>query len=129
MRLSGTDAKWGAHTAERLMGLLARDWGFASERGNLVSYYRQYLRLMDHWRQVLPVSIIPIKYEAIVEDLEGVSRQLVDACGLLAKAEQEGREHAVRTFTRIAEIKMETLAERYVDIYARAIESYDSHRG
>jgi hypothetical protein len=24
---------------------------------------------------------------------------------------------------------METLAERYVDSYARAIESYDSHRG
>lgn len=32
----------------------AQNWGFASDWKDLASYYRQYLRLMDHWRAVLP---------------------------------------------------------------------------
>ncbi len=39
-------------------------------------------RVMDHWRRVLPVPIFEVEYEAIVADVEGVSRQLVEWCGL-----------------------------------------------
>jgi hypothetical protein len=37
---------------------------------------------MNHWRAVLPVAIHEVDYEAAVDDLEPVARQLVAACGL-----------------------------------------------
>ncbi len=44
--------------------------------------FQQYLRLMDHWSAVLPATIHVVNYEDTVEDLEGVARRLVAACGL-----------------------------------------------
>jgi hypothetical protein len=37
---------------------------------------------MDHWRSVLSVPIHEVDYEETVDDLEGVARRLVAACGL-----------------------------------------------
>jgi hypothetical protein len=46
-------------------------------------YYRHYERLMDHWRNLLPPDrFFEIGYEAIVADLEGEARRLLDSCGL-----------------------------------------------
>jgi tetratricopeptide (TPR) repeat protein len=43
--------------------------------------YRQYERLMVHWRAVLPMPILEVRYEELVEDAERMSRQLVSFCG------------------------------------------------
>ncbi|WP_422926385.1 tetratricopeptide repeat-containing sulfotransferase family protein [Singulisphaera sp. PoT] len=55
---------------------------WASDIEHIVSRFQEYRRLMDHWREVLPVPIIDLDYEALVEDLEGHSRKLVEWCGL-----------------------------------------------
>ncbi|MBV8683691.1 MAG: sulfotransferase, partial [Caulobacteraceae bacterium] len=56
---------------------------FAGDRGDLVFFYRQYQRLMDHWRQVLPPQrFVEVDYEALVSDPEPHARRLVAACGL-----------------------------------------------
>jgi tetratricopeptide (TPR) repeat protein len=44
--------------------------------------FREYLRLMEHWRRVLPVPLLEIDYEDLVEDTEAVARRLVAWCGL-----------------------------------------------
>jgi hypothetical protein len=44
--------------------------------------FQQYLRLMDHWRSVLPAPIHEIDYEETVDDVEAVARRLIAACGL-----------------------------------------------
>src|SRR5208283_4743952 len=44
--------------------------------------YRQYQRLMAHWRDVLPGGFLEIRYEDLVADQEAVTRQLVAFCGL-----------------------------------------------
>jgi Flp pilus assembly protein TadD len=63
--------------------LFAQHWGFASDRGDLASYYRQYARLMDHWRAVLPEGrLLDVDYEAVVSDPEGSARRLVAFAGL-----------------------------------------------
>jgi tetratricopeptide (TPR) repeat protein len=49
---------------------------------DIIHRFEQYLRLMDHWRTVLPAPIHEIDYEDTVNDLEAVSRRLVAACGL-----------------------------------------------
>jgi hypothetical protein len=46
-------------------------------------YYRAYLHLMEHWRQVLPPgAMLEVQYEEVVADLEGQARRIVAYCGL-----------------------------------------------
>jgi len=56
---------------------------FLADRGDLVFYYRQYQRVMAHWRQVLPPDrLVEVDYEALVADPEPHARRMVAACGL-----------------------------------------------
>lgn len=43
---------------------------------------RQIDRVMNHWRNVLPIPILEIQYETLVSNLEGESRRLIDFLGL-----------------------------------------------
>jgi tetratricopeptide (TPR) repeat protein len=56
---------------------------FAADRGDLVFFYRQYLRLMAHWQKVLPPEVYyETTYEDLVADRDVRSRELVAFCGL-----------------------------------------------
>ncbi len=56
---------------------------FASDRADLVWEYRQYERLMAHWRTVLPADrFLEVDYEALVADREVGTRRLIAFCGL-----------------------------------------------
>jgi len=56
---------------------------FAADRGDLVFFYRQYERLMEHWRSVLPPEIYyETQYEELVADPGVRSRELIAFCGL-----------------------------------------------
>ena len=56
---------------------------FAYDRGDLVFYYRQYERLMAHWRRVIPADrLLEIDYEALTADPEQHSRRLIAFAGL-----------------------------------------------
>ena len=55
---------------------------WANDQDDIVSRFRIYRQIMDHWRQVLPVPIMEVDYEEAVADLEGVARRLVAFCGL-----------------------------------------------
>lgn len=56
---------------------------FAHDRANIVSYYRQYERLMEHWRRLLaPDRFLEIDYERLVADPETVTRQMIAFCGV-----------------------------------------------
>ena len=55
----------------------------AYDRGDLVFYYRQYQRLMAHWRTVLPPDrLLEIDYETLTADPEPLTRRMVNFCGL-----------------------------------------------
>jgi tetratricopeptide (TPR) repeat protein len=61
----------------------AAGFEFASDRGDLVFYYRQYERLMAHWREVIPAErFFELDYEDLVADPEPATRRLLAACGL-----------------------------------------------
>jgi tetratricopeptide (TPR) repeat protein len=55
---------------------------FTFDAGHLAAFYRQYERLMEHWRAVLPCSMFEIRYEHLVDNQEELTRKLVDFCGL-----------------------------------------------
>ncbi|MFC5431666.1 sulfotransferase [Paraburkholderia denitrificans] len=63
--------------------LFAGQQPFAYDQAELGAFYRQYERLMAHWRELLPGgAFIEIEYEAVVEDLEGEARRLIGFLGL-----------------------------------------------
>jgi hypothetical protein len=60
-----------------------QSWGYASDRGDLAFYYRQYLRLMEHWRAVLPSDrLLDVDYEDATAAPEETARRLIAFCGL-----------------------------------------------
>ena len=56
---------------------------YASDRGDLVFYYRQYERLMAHWRSLLtPDTFLELDYESVIANREFETRRLLAFCGL-----------------------------------------------
>jgi tetratricopeptide (TPR) repeat protein len=55
---------------------------YAASLEDIAFYHVQYERLMEHWRQVLPLPMHEVKYEEMVANQEAVSRDLVVFCGL-----------------------------------------------
>ena len=55
---------------------------YANNLEHLGIYYRQYERVMEHWRTVLRVPILDMQYETMVADPEQSARKLVEFCGL-----------------------------------------------
>ena len=48
----------------------------------LSGYYQQYRRLMAHWGDTLPLSMLEVRYEDVVANPEQMTRRLIDFCGL-----------------------------------------------
>ena len=56
---------------------------FANDFESLAHYYRQYARLTDHWRRVLPAErFLEVSYEALTADQELWSRRMLAFLGL-----------------------------------------------
>jgi len=63
--------------------LYATGQQFTYSLEDLGRYYRSYVELMAHWETVLPPgSILRVEHEAVVDDLEGSVRRILDYCGL-----------------------------------------------
>ena len=62
---------------------VAGEIDLCGEKENVVFAYRQYLRIMEHWRAILPKDrLLEIQYEDLVVDQENLTRQMIDFCGL-----------------------------------------------
>jgi hypothetical protein len=74
---------------------------YASDRRDLAWYYREYLRLMEHWRAVLPSDrFLDVDYEEATAAPEATARRLIAFCGLewdAACAQPERNPDAVKT--------------------------------
>jgi tetratricopeptide (TPR) repeat protein len=63
--------------------LFASEQAFTYDLTELGEFHLAYQQLMAHWRSVLPASaMIEIDYESVVDDVEGVTRQMLDWLGL-----------------------------------------------
>ncbi|RJT34951.1 tetratricopeptide repeat protein [Mesorhizobium waimense] len=77
--------------------------GYTSDLHGLGLYYREYDRLMEHWKTLLPGRIFENRYEELISDQEAQSHRLIDHLGLpwddacLRFFEKEG---SVRTISR-----------------------------
>ena len=55
---------------------------YAYDLENLGRHYREYQRLMQHYRDELKIPMLEVEYEALVKQPEQVSRQMVEYCDL-----------------------------------------------
>ena len=56
---------------------------YANDLGSLTDYYRHYLRIMAHWRAVLPKkTLLDVPYEQLVGDQQGWTRRMLEFLGL-----------------------------------------------
>ena len=63
--------------------LFAGEQAFTYDQKELGRYYRAYQALTAHWRATLPAShFLEVDYEAMVEDVEGQTRRILDFLGL-----------------------------------------------
>jgi tetratricopeptide (TPR) repeat protein len=56
--------------------------GYNADLTNIGLYYREYDRLMRHWRRALPLSMLEHGYEELTEAQEPASRRLIAHLGL-----------------------------------------------
>jgi hypothetical protein len=55
---------------------------YAYDLKELGLYYREYVRLMDHWRKVLPLDMFEVSYKELIRNQKETSQQLLEYCGL-----------------------------------------------
>ena len=55
---------------------------YAYDLENLAAYYQDYLKMMEHWRNVIKLPLLEVQYEDLIVNQEGVSRSLVEFCDL-----------------------------------------------
>ena len=62
--------------------ILPERFPWVTDLRHLGLVYRQYERLMAHWQSVLDTPMLEVRYEELVDDLEGHARRIIDFCGL-----------------------------------------------
>ena len=74
---------------------------FAHNQEDIVFFYKEYLRVMEHWRRVLPANrFLEVDYEELVMNQEAITRKMVEFCGLEwndSCLRHEQNEGAIRT--------------------------------
>jgi tetratricopeptide (TPR) repeat protein len=45
-------------------------------------YYRDYVRLMEHWDTMMPGAVLRVQHEDVLDDLDGQVRRMLDYLGL-----------------------------------------------
>ena len=63
--------------------LRSRKFDYGDDLNDLGGYYEMYLKLMQHWRDVLPNGVMyELDYENLIADQEKETRKLLEYCGL-----------------------------------------------
>ena len=60
----------------------ARGQTFAYSLSDVGHYYRQYVRMMEHYDEVLPGRVIRLQHESLLDDPEAAIRNLLERMGL-----------------------------------------------
>jgi tetratricopeptide (TPR) repeat protein len=62
--------------------LFAEGQEFTYGQHEIGRYYADYVRLMDHWDDVLPGRVLRVRHEDVLDDLEGQVRRMLDHIGV-----------------------------------------------
>jgi len=106
--------------------LFAHGQTFTYGLEDIGKYYRDYVRLMDHWDVVLPGRVHRVQYEEMVSDTEIQIRALLDYCGL------EFEEQCLRFYETERAVRTPSSEQVRKPIYKESMEqwrNYEAHLG
>ncbi len=70
---------------------------YAYDLSDIALQFHEYRRLMTHWHEVLPIEILAIDYESVVDEQEETSRKLIEFVGLPWQEQMLNFEKAARS--------------------------------
>ncbi|MEB3233746.1 MAG: sulfotransferase [Leptolyngbyaceae bacterium] len=82
---------------------------------------KQYRRIMDHWRAVLPASILDIDYEETVADQAGQTEKLLDFLGL------EWDDACLKFYKSDRLVRTASITQVRQPIYQRSVERWRNY--
>ena len=106
--------------------LFAHGQTFTYGLEDIGKYYRDYVRLMDHWDAVLPSRVHRVQYEEMVSDTDNQIRALLDYCGL------EFEEQCLRFYETERAVRTPSSEQVRKPIYKESMEQwrhYEAHLG
>jgi len=106
--------------------LFANGQTFTYGLEDIGKYYRDYVRLMDHWDNVLPGRVHRVQYEEMVSDTETQIRALLDYCEL------EFEEQCLSFYETERAVRTPSSEQVRQPIYKEGLEQwrhYESHLG
>jgi len=104
--------------------LFANGQTFTYGLEDIGKYYRDYVRLMDHWDAVLPDRVHRVQYEDMVSDTENEIRALLDYCQL------DFEEQCLRFYETERAVRTPSSEQVRKPIYKEGLEQwrhYESH--
>jgi tetratricopeptide (TPR) repeat protein len=106
--------------------LFAHGQTFTYGLEDIGKYYRDYVRLMDHWDAVLPGRVHRVQYEEMVADTDNQIRALLDYCGL------EFEEQCLRFYETERAVRTPSSEQVRQPIYKESMEqwrNFEAHLG
>ncbi|MCP5380724.1 MAG: sulfotransferase [Kordiimonadaceae bacterium] len=104
--------------------LFARGQAFTYDLSDIGFYYRDYVKLMDHWDETLPGRVHRVQYEEMVSDTETQIRKLLEYCGL------EFEESCLRFYETDRAIRTPSSEQVRQPIFTKGMEqwrNYETH--
>lgn len=101
--------------------LFHQAYPFSCDLGELAGHYLAYRRLMAHWHDAMPGTILDVRYEDFVADPVGTARRVADWCGL------SWREAAEQPAAMQAPTATASAAQVREPVHARSIGSWRRH--
>ena len=93
---------------------------------DLGHYYRDYVRLMEHWDTVLPGRVLKVQYEDMVADSETQIRRVLAWCGL------EFEENCLRFYETERPVRTPSSEQVRQPVYRHGLEqwrNFEAHLG
>lgn len=101
--------------------LFARGQTFTYGLEEIGKYYRDYVRLMDHWDDALPGRVHRVQYEEMVSETGENIRALLDYCGL------EFEERCLRFYETDRSIRTPSAEQVRKPIYKEGMEQWRNY--
>ena len=98
--------------------LFAQGQTFTYDLEDIGKYYRDYVRVMEHWDAALPGRVHRVQYEDMVADTEAQIRALLDYCEL------EFEEQCVRFYDTDRAIRTPSAEQVRQPIYKQGLEQW-----
>ena len=106
--------------------LFASGQTFTYDLTGIGYYYRDYMKLMDHWDEVLPGRVHRVQYEDMVNDTESEIRRLLDHCGL------DFEEQCLRFYETERAVRTPSSEQVRQPVYTQGLEqwrNFEAHLG